>query len=115
MSKPCPHRIPPMPLGSPSDGQLTSQPSQGQCQGRLYMEGAEEAASGPVLPGTLTLPAGEPRNKHLIWVRFNTQVKQPCTAPTPQPGAQPALPAAPLRPGLPAGKAGWDPLSAATF
>lgn len=78
--------------------------------------GAEEAASGPILPGTLTLPAGEPGNKHLIWLRFNTQVKQPC-APLRHPAAR-ALPAPPqpIRStlGLLAGKVGWDP-SALTF
>ena len=54
-----------------------------------------EAASGPILPGTLTLPAGEPGNKRLIWVRFNTQGKLPC-APCPAARAQPAPPQ-PLR------------------
>lgn len=106
-----------MPLGSPSDGQLTSQLAlQGQCQ-----SGTPAPASGGGRRGRELLPFRPSRhthpdsvwffrNKHLIWVRFNTQVKQPCTAPHPTASAQPAPPqAAPPALGLLAGRMG--PLS----
>lgn len=87
---------PPMLLRSPPDRRLT--PSHPRARFRNSPcggWGVDRGGSFRSHPSRHTLAAGEPGTKRLIWVRFNTQVKQPC-APRPAARAQPAPPQ-PLR------------------
>lgn len=113
MSKPCPHRIPPC-TGITLRRTAHNFPAvSGPVSGTPPASGGGQKRQLLARPSRHTHPAAqEPRNKHLIWVRFNTQVNSP--APPHPASAQPAPPQPLSQLGLLAGKVGWDP-SALTF